>query len=78
MNGKEEYNKGKEEYSTTNEIDNITGNVIFDDTENKITIYKLLNKSELDLLNGNFPYTYTEINSLYNRLGYNLKIENNN
>lgn len=78
FNGKEEYNKAKEEYNTTNEIDNITGNVVFDDAENKITIYKLLNKSELDLLNGNFPYTYSEINSLYNRLGYNLKIESNN
>ena len=78
FNGSDEYSKVKEEYINTNKVNNIEGNVTFDDENNIITIYKMLNKSDLDLLNGSFPYTYTEISILYSKLGYNVKIETNN
>lgn len=78
FNGSDEYSKVKEEYINTNKINNIEGKFIFDDENNIITIYKMLNKSDLDLLNGSFPYTYTEISILYSKLGYNVKIETNN
>lgn len=78
FNGSEEYNKSKEEYKNTNKIDGISGNVSFDDKNNIVTIYKILNKSDLDLLNGSFPFTYTEISILYSKLGYDVKLEYNN
>lgn len=75
FNGNEEYNKVKQEYQNTNKINNIEGKAVFDDELNNIKIVKILNKQELDLLNGSFPYTYSEISSLYYNLGYGVIIE---
>ena len=75
FNKKEDYTKALEEYQKNNTIENNSGQIISNDKEMNIKLVKMVEREELNDLNGNFPYTYNEISSLYNKLGYTTKLE---
>ena len=72
---KKDYDKALEEYDKTNKIENNSGFITNDDTKLIIKIIKYLEHDELNDINGYFPYTYSDINILYNKLGYTTKLE---
>ena len=75
FNDESDYEKAINEYQEKSAIENNSGEMISIEQSKTIKIIKMINREELDGLNGYFPYTYNDIITLYNKLGYAISTE---